>query len=48
MWATVPLIMAVIAVFCMVWLSRFEMGPAEWLWRALIFWNPPPLLKVAT
>ena len=48
MWATVPLIMACIAAFSMAWLARFEMGPAEWLWRALIFWNPPHLLKVAT
>ena len=48
MWATVPLIMAIIAAFCMAWLARFEMGPAEWLWRALIFWSPPPLLKAAT
>ena len=48
MWALVPIIMAVIAAFCMAWLARFEMGPAEWLWRALIFWTPPPLLKAAT
>ena len=48
MWALVPLIMAVIAAVSMLWLSRFQMGPAEWLWRALIFWNPPPLLKAAT
>ncbi len=47
MWALVPLIMAVIALFSMAWLSRFQMGPTEWLWRALIFWTPPPLLKAA-
>jgi uncharacterized membrane protein YeiB len=46
MWGTVPLIMVCIAAFSMAWLARFEMGPAEWLWRTLIFWEPPPFLKV--
>lgn len=29
--------------FSLWWLSRFQFGPLEWLWRALTYWRRPPL-----
>jgi uncharacterized protein len=29
------------------WLERFHFGPLEWLWRALTYWQLPPLRKQA-
>jgi uncharacterized protein len=26
------------------WLRRFRFGPAEWLWRSLVYWRPQPML----
>ncbi|QYF94584.1 DUF418 domain-containing protein [Massilia sp. PAMC28688] len=26
-----------------VWLSRFRYGPVEWLWRAITYWQIPPM-----
>jgi uncharacterized protein len=43
MWALVPMIMAPLAVACMLWLSAFRMGPLEWLWRRLTFGRAPAL-----
>ena len=25
------------------WLARFRFGPMEWLWRAVTYWNLPPM-----
>ncbi len=30
-------------VFSHVWLSRFRYGPMEWLWRAVTYWQVPPI-----
>ncbi|NNG25876.1 DUF418 domain-containing protein [Telluria aromaticivorans] len=30
-------------VFSHVWLSRFRYGPMEWLWRAVTYWQVPPM-----
>ncbi|MFN3792971.1 DUF418 domain-containing protein [Massilia sp.] len=30
-------------VFSHVWLSRFRYGPMEWLWRAVTYWQIPPV-----
>ncbi len=30
-------------LFCTWWLDRFRFGPAEWLWRSLIYLKPQPL-----
>jgi len=41
------LFVAVLAVaqiaFSHVWLSRFRYGPMEWLWRAVTYWQIPPM-----
>lgn len=36
------LVVAQIA-FSHVWLSRFRYGPMEWLWRAVTYWQIPPM-----
>jgi uncharacterized protein len=36
-WALALLIMALLAFAARLWLERFAMGPAEWLWRRLTF-----------
>ena len=25
------------------WVRRYRFGPAEWLWRAITYWEPPPM-----
>ncbi len=32
-------------IFSNLWLSKFQYGPAEWLWRSLTYFRPQPLLK---
>ncbi|WP_040205260.1 DUF418 domain-containing protein [Neobacillus jeddahensis] len=32
-------------MFSMIWLRFFKFGPLEWLWRALTYWELPPLLN---
>jgi uncharacterized protein len=27
------------------WLTRFRMGPLEWLWRVITYWCRQPLLR---
>jgi len=27
------------------WLSRFQFGPAEWLWRAITYWQRPAMRR---
>ncbi len=44
-WLIVPVVMTLLALFGMAWLARFEMGPLEWLWRALTFGRAPRLRK---
>ncbi|MEX5749081.1 DUF418 domain-containing protein [Massilia sp. X63] len=39
----VALLAAFQIVFSHVWLSRFRYGPMEWLWRAVTYWQIPPL-----
>lgn len=41
LWLLVPVVMTLIAVFAMLWLRRFDMGPVEWLWRTLTFGRVP-------
>ncbi|MCA9286879.1 MAG: DUF418 domain-containing protein [Phycisphaerales bacterium] len=33
------------AAFAMLWLRRFRMGPAEWVWRTLTYLHPPALRR---
>ena len=32
-------------VFSWWWLSRFRYGPAEWVWRAITYWQLPPMRR---
>lgn len=41
LWLLVAVVMTIIASFSMLWLRRFDMGPVEWLWRALTFGRLP-------
>jgi len=46
LFAQIPFVFAVFALQVMVskwWLSRFQFGPAEWLWRALTYLRMPPM-----
>ena len=36
---------AAIMMFSSWWLSRFELGPAEWAWRVVTYWRPQPLQR---
>jgi uncharacterized protein len=38
-------VIALQVVFCHLWLSRFRYGPMEWLWRAITYWQLPPMLR---
>jgi uncharacterized protein len=29
------------------WMSRFRLGPVEWLWRSLTYFKPQPLARAA-
>ncbi len=31
----------VIAVFANLWMSKFSMGPLEWVWRVFTYWRIP-------
>jgi uncharacterized protein len=31
-------------VFAHLWLRFFRFGPAEWLWRTVVYWKPQPML----
>ena len=39
----VAVLVVVQIVFSHVWLSRFRYGPMEWLWRAVTYWQIPPM-----
>ncbi len=39
----VAVLAAVQIVFSHLWLSRFRYGPMEWLWRAVTYWQIPPM-----
>ena len=32
-------------LFSWLWLSRFRYGPAEWVWRAITYWQWPPMRR---
>jgi uncharacterized protein len=39
----VVVLVAVQIVFSHLWLARFRYGPMEWLWRAVTYWQIPPM-----
>lgn len=45
LWAIVGAIWLVQLIWSPLWLSRFEMGPLEWVWRSLTYGRRVPLLK---
>jgi uncharacterized membrane protein YeiB len=38
-------VIALQVVFCHWWLARFRYGPMEWLWRAITYWQLPPMRR---
>ncbi|CAN5427370.1 DUF418 domain-containing protein [soil metagenome] len=47
LWAIVAAIWLLQLIWSPLWLSRFEMGPLEWVWRCLTYGRRVPLLKQA-
>jgi uncharacterized protein len=45
LWAIVLAVWAVQLVWSPLWLSRFQMGPLEWLWRRLSYAKPVAIGK---
>lgn len=41
--AFVAVLAVVQIVFSHLWLSRFRYGPLEWMWRAVTYWQIPPM-----
>ena len=35
-------------LFSMWWLSKFRYGPLEWVWRAITYWQLPPMRRAVT
>jgi uncharacterized protein len=44
----VLIVYAAQVVFSHWWLSKFRYGPMEWLWRAITYWQWPPMRRTAT
>lgn len=47
MWTVVGVIWIAQLIWSPLWLSRFSMGPLEWVWRCLTYGRRVPLRKVA-
>jgi hypothetical protein len=39
------IVIALQVLFCHWWLARFRYGPMEWLWRAITYWQVPPMRR---
>ena len=39
---------AINLVWSPLWLSRFQFGPVEWVWRSLTYWHKQPMRLKAT
>ena len=44
----VAVVFALQMIFSWWWLSRFCYGPLEWLWRAITYWQVPPMRRSQT
>ena len=44
-WAIVVAVWALQLIWSPLWLSRFQMGPLEWVWRCLTYGRRMPILK---
>lgn len=47
LWLTAAIVWAVEIAFAMFWLSRFAMGPFEWIWRSLTYGRPPERFRLS-
>lgn len=47
LWTTAAVIWAIEILFARAWLSRFTMGPFEWIWRSLTYGRRPSLRPAA-
>jgi uncharacterized protein len=47
LYLVVPCIWLVNVLFSYIWLNYFRMGPFEWIWRSLTYWNIQPIAKKA-
>jgi uncharacterized membrane protein YeiB len=43
----VAVVITLQVIFCHWWLARFRYGPMEWLWRAITYWQLPPMRREA-
>lgn len=48
LWAIVLAVWAVQLIWSPLWLSRFKMGPLEWVWRRLSYAHPLSMTRAAT
>jgi uncharacterized protein len=46
-YAIMLVIWAAQLAFSVWWMSRFEFGPIEWIWRSLTYWHPQPMRQPA-
>jgi len=46
LWVIVVVVWALQLIWSPLWLSKFQMGPLEWVWRCLTYGRRVPLLKV--
>jgi uncharacterized protein len=45
LYGVVVVIWAIILVWSLPWMQRFQYGPFEWLWRSLVKGRPQPMLR---
>lgn len=46
-WVLAAIIWAIEIAFALIWLTRFRMGPFEWIWRMLTYWRYPGPLRLS-
>jgi uncharacterized protein len=47
LWVAAAIIWAIEIAFATTWLSRFSMGPFEWIWRTLTYGRPPVKFRLS-
>jgi uncharacterized protein len=47
LWVAAAIIWALEIAFAMAWLSRFSMGPFEWVWRTLTYGHSPATFRLS-
>ena len=45
LWGIVVAVWIVQLIWSPLWLSRFSMGPLEWVWRSLVYWKRQPFVR---